>query len=109
MSSATSSTVGIGPARHARRWWASAWRWCRSCLISFLQVLQRPGQRDILTSFVTQSTSGLCSLSQVYPRIASCFPRPVTANWTRSEWSNESEEHTSELQSHLKLVCRLLL
>src|SRR5260370_3402660 len=30
--------------------------------------------------------------------------------WCRSRWSPyRSEEHTSELQSHLNLVCRLLL
>src|SRR5260370_7700786 len=29
--------------------------------------------------------------------------------FTRSSWSPRSEEHTSELQSHLNLVCRLLL
>src|SRR5260370_11580064 len=28
---------------------------------------------------------------------------------TRCDCSNRSEEHTSELQSHLNLVCRLLL
>src|SRR6185369_6768596 len=33
------------------------------------------------------------------PRSAACFIR----------WSARSEEHTSELQSHLNLVCRLLL
>src|SRR5260370_28896287 len=27
----------------------------------------------------------------------------------RPQWSDRSEEHTSELQSHLNLVCRLLL
>src|SRR5260370_30931063 len=29
--------------------------------------------------------------------------------WSRSPVSTRSEEHTSELQSHLNLVCRLLL
>src|SRR5260370_23175317 len=29
--------------------------------------------------------------------------------WSASTWSSRSEEHTSELQSHLNLVCRLLL
>src|SRR5260370_30421762 len=28
---------------------------------------------------------------------------------TSPTWANRSEEHTSELQSHLNLVCRLLL
>src|SRR5437667_3774181 len=34
--------------------------------------------------------------------------RPRTGHWTRS-YSARSEEHTSELQSHHDLVCRLLL
>src|SRR5260370_35868948 len=29
--------------------------------------------------------------------------------YTSRGWSSRSEEHTSELQSHLNLVCRLLL
>src|SRR2546429_549260 len=33
----------------------------------------------------------------------------ATMPTTRSMWSNRSEEHTSELQSRLHLVCRLLL
>src|SRR5260370_8868977 len=34
-----------------------------------------------------------------------------TSSYTSKRWSNafRSEEHTSELQSHLNLVCRLLL
>src|SRR5260370_32316040 len=31
------------------------------------------------------------------------------ANPSKTDASNRSEEHTSELQSHLNLVCRLLL
>src|SRR5207237_9684948 len=35
----------------------------------------------------------------------------VTSSWPSPPWgrSSRSEEHTSELQSHLNLVCRLLL
>src|SRR5260370_23421897 len=48
------------------------------------------------------------------PRIA-CFLIPPLLNtlnsWNRTDHglNNRSEEHTSELQSHLNLVCRLLL
>src|SRR5260370_30984074 len=38
--------------------------------------------------------------------------RPLQANHRRHQWPREwwrSEEHTSELQSHLNIVCRLLL
>src|SRR5260370_26838337 len=38
--------------------------------------------------------------------IASSFAVSANADWVTS---NRSEEHTSELQSHLNLVCRLLL
>src|SRR2546422_7365795 len=31
------------------------------------------------------------------------------SRWTRFSWWQRSEEHTSELQSRLHLVCRLLL
>src|SRR5260370_10062035 len=31
------------------------------------------------------------------------------ARWENKDSKNRSEEHTSELQSHLNLVCRLLL
>src|SRR5260370_42493678 len=36
---------------------------------------------------------------------------PSSPRWAsaRPTWSFRSEEHTSELQSHLNLVCRLLL
>src|SRR5260370_8827939 len=34
---------------------------------------------------------------------------PLPGGGPRVERSNRSEEHTSELQSHLNLVCRLLL
>src|SRR5260370_10882369 len=38
-------------------------------------------------------------------------PRPIRLRRTRSwvQYTRRSEEHTSELQSHLNLVCRLLL
>src|SRR3954449_8648559 len=34
---------------------------------------------------------------------------PSSAYEMRCDWSSRSEEHTSELQSHSHLVCRLLL
>src|SRR6266571_7188923 len=43
------------------------------------------------------------------------FRSPIRPGCTRggptrtSAWSERSEEHTSELQSHVNLVCRLLL
>src|SRR5260370_5770444 len=37
-----------------------------------------------------------------------CAAGPTRMAWTRADM-RRSEEHTSELQSHLNLVCRLLL
>src|SRR5260370_28978141 len=61
---------------------------------------------------------GDCRISAP-PRARSCYhPLPARSNWPRRGPSrgfgrprkpNRSEEHTSELQSHLNLVCRLLL
>src|SRR5260221_7614415 len=40
--------------------------------------------------------------------IGGVLPATLAANWLASAW-DRSEEHTSELQSHSDLVCRLLL
>src|SRR5260370_10127275 len=55
-----------------------------------------------------------CRQNQTVPRIVgSCFPAMpsrVGATTDRAaQCAPRSEEHTSELQSHLNLVCRLLL
>src|SRR5260370_10412713 len=46
-------------------------------------------------------------------RVSSCFPAMCTTTSATSTVASptllRSEEHTSELQSHLNLVCRLLL
>src|SRR5260370_19938159 len=46
------------------------------------------------------------------PPQASCDPKRrgrAGGDWSCSSRQGRSEEHTSELQSHLNLVCRLLL
>src|SRR2546422_7140482 len=43
------------------------------------------------------------------PRGRAAAPRWATTSGRRSPCSGRSEEHTSELQSRLHLVCRLLL
>src|SRR5438105_10097543 len=47
-------------------------------------------------------------------RKGDCRPSPcrvarAASSWPCSTWSKRSEEHTSELQSRVDLVCRLLL
>src|SRR4051812_49558027 len=56
----------------------------------------------------------LCSLSSSTSRSSSCWASlPVSVSLRRNSSdvmrSYRSEEHTSELQSHVNLVCRLLL
>ncbi len=51
-----------------------------------LHPMQQRGRHRVISTFpVLQSILGLCSLSQVIPRIRFCLPRPVTANKARSE------------------------
>src|SRR5260370_21254789 len=45
---------------------------------------------------------------RVAPQLADRFTL-IVADLPGYGWSDRSEEHTSELQSHLNLVCRLLL
>src|SRR5260370_20975678 len=54
--------------------------------------------------------------SRPHARALSPSRRPDARRWTQSSpadqpdgYTGRSEEHTSELQSHLNLVCRLLL
>src|SRR5260370_26175250 len=42
-------------------------------------------------------------------RVGLAAPAPWVPRRSRCPWAWRSEEHTSELQSHLNLVCRLLL
>src|SRR3989449_7700547 len=63
----------------------------------------------------TRRTSGLAGTSDAVlhsPRVSTIAGPPPTTSARRSPWRaawRRSEEHTSELQSRLHLVCRLLL
>src|SRR5260370_32307367 len=46
--------------------------------------------------------------SQIAAELAA-FTKPALLAWAADDKFFRSEEHTSELQSHLNLVCRLLL
>src|SRR5260370_23655362 len=52
-----------------------------------------------------ESATRLCALELA----AVATSEPMTTGATRARRASRSEEHTSELQSHLNLVCRLLL
>src|SRR5260370_31400277 len=66
-------------------------------------MIRRP-PRSTLFPYTTLFRSVLAMISRVWPS----FSR-VTGPHSRMVLWNRSEEHTSELQSHLNLVCRLLL
>src|SRR6476661_11164140 len=66
-----------------------------SCFFFFLMIRRPP--RSTLFPYTTLFRSRPLPRSRPRP------PEPAVRLWPRSE------EHTSELQSHLNLVCRLLL
>src|SRR5438477_8229675 len=68
-------------------------------------MIRRP-PRSTLFPYTTLFRSLKVEDQRGEPRLVTgrvSFDRPVLAYWVRSE------EHTSELQSHVNLVCRLLL
>src|SRR4030066_1276093 len=69
----------------------------RSCFLFFFLMIRRP-PRSTLFPYTTLFRSR-------------SSPSWVPSSWPpqRSSSKQRSEEHTSELQSHLNLVCRLLL
>src|SRR5277367_7022480 len=82
---------------------------CRISFFFFLMIRRPP--RSTLFPYTTlfRSSSTICEFlivsasSTVLPLIHSAARRSRARRWPRSE------EHTSELQSHHDLVCRLLL
>src|SRR5260370_18877863 len=70
----------------------------------FFLMIRRP-PRSTLFPYTTLFRSQPRYRHRFLPQI--CCPRPSGRRTCRS--SRRSEEHTSELQSHLNLVCRLLL
>src|SRR5580698_9437844 len=70
--------------------------------IVFFLMLRRP-PRSTLFPYTTLFRSHHFERA-LPPAYTACTPRPGSR-----AASNRSEEHTSELQSHVNLVCRLLL
>src|SRR5260370_14735439 len=68
-------------------------------------MIRRP-PRSTLFPYTTLFRSERCARRCLRPPYA--CPCPGSAIYRRRE-ARRSEEHTSELQSHLNLVCRLLL
>src|SRR5438034_10413806 len=74
---------------------------CRLCFFFFLMIRRPP--RSTLFPYTTLFRSARRVVADAPRTMRS--PRVVSGSATRSR----SEEHTSELQSHSDLVCRLLL
>src|SRR5260370_12529526 len=82
-------------------------------------MIRRPPRSTLFpyTTLFRSSTMGSISLGTAFEAGRKRVPRPaagITALRTRVTdeqllFRSRSEEHTSELQSHLNLVCRLLL
>src|SRR4051812_32331705 len=71
----------------------------------------RQPPRSTLFPYTTLFRSGVILSGVILSGIGACLPRPVP-RLPRSDvfaGPTRSEEHTSELQSHVNLVCRLLL
>src|SRR5207237_7205541 len=87
------------------------------------EVLERPNLRETASPQLrrvhasNRRTSGQGSPTRVRPDVVCVLseeqrptrPRHIDPRGSQSEYRLRSEEHTSELQSHLNLVCRLLL
>src|SRR6266480_5247435 len=80
---------------------------CRSPFLFFFLMIRRPPRSTLFpytTLFRSSPRYSTC------PSSAPCSPRRTsTARRTAPRARRRSEEHTSELQSHVNLVCRLLL
>src|SRR5260370_18750347 len=80
--------------------------------------LLKPARVDALTGYRYYSASQLPRLNRILvlkdlglslQQIAHLLDQELTPDQIFEDQDTRSEEHTSELQSHLNLVCRLLL
>src|SRR6266571_998833 len=92
-----SSTVLTG-ARICADWWR-IWGASSTSFCFFFLMIRRP-PRSTLFPYTTLFRSRAPSTS---------WSRPTCWSGRSTAWRARSEEHTSELQSHVNLVCRLLL
>src|SRR2546429_3553436 len=78
----------------------------RSFFFFFLMIRRPP--RSTLFPYTTLFRSRVDLQGESFVKLAQALSPPC-APIGRSCWCGRSEEHTSELQSRLHLVCRLLL
>src|SRR5260370_26757235 len=80
----------------------------RSTLFPYTTLFRSSSYR----SAVSSTRSGVCSRSKRHVRTGCTHGVAHSPSWPDVDCDGRfgrSEEHTSELQSHLNLVCRLLL
>src|SRR5260370_15670234 len=71
-------------------------------------MIRRP-PRSTLFPYTTLFRSFRCTVAWLAPMLCFTAEEVWLARYPSADGSVRSEEHTSELQSHLNLVCRLLL
>src|SRR5438034_6373994 len=80
---------------------------------SIISLIIRRPPRSTLFPYTTLFRSALCAdIILIVIHIKACLRRVLHSpnyNGGNFDWVARSEEHTSELQSHSDLVCRLLL
>src|SRR5260370_34246818 len=91
---------------------------CLSHVIFFFLMIRRPPRSTLFpytTLFRSENIRGWPPLAQLDDPRHNAPPEvrwsgdACSCSWRFSPCRSRSEEHTSELQSHLNLVCRLLL
>src|SRR5215204_5755406 len=82
----------------------------KACVTLIFFLMIRPPPRSTLFPYTTLFRSGSSSAPSSSSPCGSPATSGCSSTWSpRSPTSFRSEEHTSELQSHSDLVCRLLL
>src|SRR5437773_3635855 len=64
---------------------------------------------DLILEYAVAAATVSDAWSEYANRVLGWFNIAIPYQWTHSPFEHRSEEHTSELQSHHDLVCRLLL
>src|SRR6185369_17852112 len=82
---------------------------CTAFFLTFFFLMIRRPPRSTLFPYTTLFRSGAGPRRAARSPTPRRPPRPGRASRRRRRPAPRSEEHTSELQSHLNLVCRLLL
>src|SRR6266480_5779312 len=86
--------------------------------VNAVSTKRKPRRRQpgcvLFGAWLTVCTTGTPKAGQTRGSASFCRPRGCQSGWSRdfppgAAGPARSEEHTSELQSHVNLVCRLLL